>query len=42
MAVRFQSQLDAIMSQANRKSDVELSVLGNDLNHFVNIERAQW
>lgn len=37
MAIRFQSQLDAIMSQANIKSDVELSLLANDLDHIVNM-----
>jgi len=39
MAIRFQSQLDAIMSQANIKSDVELSLLANDLNHIVNMRK---
>ncbi len=40
MAIRFQSQLDVIMSQANIKSDVELSLLANDLNHIVNIGKS--
>lgn len=39
MAIRFQSQLDAIMSQANIKSDVELSLLANDLDHIVNMRK---
>jgi acyl-CoA dehydrogenase len=37
MAIRFQSQLDVIMSQANIKSDMELSLLANDLDHLVNM-----
>jgi hypothetical protein len=37
MAISFQSQPDVIMSQANRKADVELGVLANDLNHIVNM-----
>lgn len=40
MAIRFQSQPDVIMSQANRKSDVELGVLANDLNHIVNMGKS--
>lgn len=40
MVIRFQSQLDVIMSQANIKSDVELSLLANDLNHIVNIGKS--
>jgi len=37
MAIRFQSQLNVIMSQANIKSDMELTHLANDLDHIVNI-----
>jgi hypothetical protein len=40
MAIRFQSQLDVIMSQANIKSDVEPSLLANDLNHIVNVGKS--
>lgn len=40
MAIRFQSQLDVIMSQANMKSDVELSLLANDLSHIANIGKS--
>jgi len=37
MAIRFQSQLDVIMSQANIKSDLELNLMANDLDHIVNM-----
>ena len=40
MATRFQSRLDVIMPQANMKSDVELSLLANDVKHIVNIGKS--
>ena len=36
MATGSQSQPDVIMSQANMRLDVDLSLVANDLNHFIN------
>ncbi len=40
MAIRFQSQLDVIMSRASIKSDVELNLLANELNRIVSIGKS--